>query len=73
MVSFITAQYELFVVVVSFMYYSAIRTLSGSITVRELFQVVSLVTVSCVVICSGSVSCDGTIHEDEYGARLMGE
>ena len=55
------------------MYYGAMRTLSGSVTVQELFQVVSLVTLSFDVICSGNVSCDGTIYEDEYGARLMGE
>ena len=23
------------------------------------------------VICSGNVSCDGTIYEDEVGARLV--
>ena len=52
------------------MYYGAIRTL---IAVQELVRGVSLVAVSCDVICSGNVGCDGTIWEDEYGARLIGE
>ena len=43
------------------MYYGAIRSVSGSVTVQELFQVVSLVTVPCDVICSGNVSCDYAI------------
>ena len=50
-VSFITVQYELFVVVVSCIY-GAI-THSGSITVQGLG--------SDYVTCSGNVSCDGTI------------
>ena len=40
---------------------------------QELFWVVSLVMVPCDVICSGNVSCDFAIQEDEYGSRLMGE
>ena len=43
------------------MYFGAIRTLSSSIAVQELVRGVSLVTVSCDVICSGNVSCDSTI------------
>ena len=63
---FVTVQYELFLTMLFItaqyggrvMYYSAIQSLSGSITVQELFQVVSLVTVPCDVICSGNVSYD---------------
>ena len=61
MVSFITVQYEL-ICGGSIMYYGAIRSLSGSVTVQELFQVVSLVTVSRDVIYSGNVSCDCAIY-----------
>ena len=43
------------------MYFGATQTLSRSIAVQELVQWVSLVTVSCNVICSGDVSCDGSL------------
>ena len=43
------------------MNFGAIQTLSRSIAVQELVQGMSLVTVSCDVICYGDVSCDGTI------------
>ena len=49
--------------------YCAIRTLSSSDAVQELIREVSLVAVSCNVICSGNVGCDGTIWKDEYGTR----
>ena len=44
----------------SVMYFSAIQILSRSIAVQELVRGVSLVTVSCNVICSGD-GCDGTL------------
>ena len=70
--SVITVQcYELFVVIVSFTYFGAIQTLSRSITVQELVRGVSLVTVSCDVICSGDVSCDGAIKRGRGWARLI--
>ena len=43
------------------MYFGAIQTLSGSVAVQELVWGVSLVTVSCDVICSVNVSCDCTV------------
>ena len=43
------------------MYFGARQTLSRCIAVQGLIRGVSLVTVSCDVICSGDVSCDGTI------------
>ena len=43
------------------MYFGVIQTLARSIAVQELVRWVSFVTVSCDVICSGDVSCDGTI------------
>ena len=49
--SVITVQYyELFLVIVSCLF-GAIQTLSRSIAVQELVRGVSLVTVSCDVIC----------------------
>ena len=48
----------------SVMYFGAIQILSRSIAVQELVRGrwgVSLVTVSCGVICFSNVSCDGTI------------
>ena len=58
-VSVITVQYyELFLVIGSCIlvqYKLFLRAL------QELVRGVSLVTVSCDVICSGDVSCDGTI------------
>ena len=45
------------------MYFGAIQTLYRSIAVQELVRGVSLVTVSCDVICYGDVSFDGTIYE----------
>ena len=69
--SFITVQYELFVVIVSCIMMQYELALSGSVAMQELVQEVSLVTVSCDVICSGNVSCAGTILEDEYGSRLI--
>ena len=43
------------------MRFGAIQTLSRSIVVQELVRGVSLVIVSCDVICSGNVSCDSII------------
>ena len=61
MVSVITVQYcELFVAILSCILVQY-ETLSSSIAVQELVRGVSLVTVSCDVICYGDVSCEGTI------------
>ena len=62
-VPFVTVQGELFWLYCSdsVMCFGVIRTLSCSIAVQELVQGVSLVTVSRDVICSGNVSCNGTI------------
>ena len=43
------------------MHFGAIQTLSRSIAVQKLVWEVLLVTMSCDVICSGDVSCDGII------------
>ena len=60
--SVITVQYyEIFVVIVSCI------TRSKSIAVQELVREVSLVTVSCSVICSGGVSCDGLYKRARLG------
>ena len=60
-VSVITVQYYELICGGSVTYFGAMRTLSISITVQELVRGVSLVTVSCDVICSDNVSSDGTI------------